>query len=551
MDAVERAAQNRKGENRQQSIADPMALIQQQAETIEQLQTQLAWFKKQLFGQKSEKRIELPDGIQQSSLFDSQSAPNTPEDQRPDQQISYTRKKGKKDREDSVTDSGLRFDESVPVERIEIPCPELQGEDADQYEVIGEKVLHRLAQRPGSYVVLKYTTPVVKPKEFEGEIDIITASFPSAVFEGTIADVSLLAGMLVEKFIYHLPLYRQHQRMAQEGVKLSRATLTNWFLRTIPLLVPIYNAQLANILLSRVLAMDETPIKAGRKSKGKMQQAWYWPIYGQDNEIAFTFSTSRGSQHILDQLGDFEGTLLSDGYVAYDTYTAHINEQQEDPKIIQAQCWAHTRRYFVKAEEAEPEAVTEALDQIGQLYGFEKEICKLTEREEKRKSKAPDALRQKILKIRSEKSEPVVRDFFRWCHEQRQRTDLINSNPLSKALTYVENHQQQLKTYLGDPDVPIDTNHLERALRVIPMGRKNWLFNWTEVGAEYVGIIQSLLTTCKLHNINPYTYLVDVLQRVDQHPADNVEELTPRVWKEKFADNPLRSDLWRTYGTTN
>ncbi len=542
MDAVESTAQNK--EDGEQNIAHLTALTQQQAETIEQLQTQLAWFKKQLFGQKSEKRIELSEGNQQSSLFDAQSAPDTPQEQRLDQKISYTRKKGKKDREDSVTDSGLRFDESVPVERIEIPCPELQGEDADQYEVIGEKVLHRLAQRPGNYVVLEYTTPVVKPKVFEGEIDIITASFPAAVFEGTIADVGLLAGMLVDKFIYHQPLYRQHQRMAQEGIKLSRATLTNWFLRTIPLLLPIYNAQLSNILLSRVLAMDETPIKAGRKSKGKMQQAWYWPIYGQDDEIAFTFSTSRSSDHIKKILKDFEGTLLSDGYVGYDRYTKQINQHQSDPKVIQAQCWAHTRRYFVKAEEAEPEAVAEALEQIGQLYGLEKEIRKLTEQEEKRKSKDPDALREKILKIRSEKSEPVVRDFFRWCHEQRQRTDLINSNPLSKALTYVENHQQQLKTYLSDPDVPIDTNHLERALRVIPMGRKNWLFNWTEVGAEYVGIIQSLLTTCKLHHINPYTYLVDVLQRVDQHPADRVEELTPRLWKEKFADNPLRSDLW-------
>jgi len=508
-----------------------------------ELKRQLEWFKKQLFGEKSEKRVVLPEGIHQSSLFDPSVAPDTPEDQRPEQKISYTRKKGKKDREESVTDSGLRFDETVPVERIEISSPELNGEEADQYEIIGEKRLHRLAQRPGSYVVLEYTTPVVKPKVFEGEIDIITAPFPAAVFEGTIADVSLLAGMLVDKFIYHLPLYRQHQRMAQEGIKLSRATLTNWFHRTIPLLVPIYNAQLSNILLSRVLAMDETPIKAGRKSKGKMQKAWYWPIYGEQDEIAFTFSTSRSSDHIKEVLKRFEGTLLSDGYAGYDRYAKQINKNQSEPKIIQAQCWAHTRRYFVKAEDAEPEAVAEALEQIGLLYKYEKEIRKLKEQEEKRKQKDPDALRTRILKIRSEKSNPVVESFFEWCYQQRQRTDLIHSNPLSKALAYAQNHQQQLKTYLSDPDVPIDTNHLERALRVIPMGRKNWLFNWTEVGAEYVGVIQSLLTTCRLHNINPYTYLTDVLQRVAQHPASQVEELTPRLWKEKFADNPLQSDL--------
>ena len=98
--------------------------------------------------------------------------------------------------------------------------------------------------------------------------------------------------------------------------------------------------------------------------------------------------------------------------------------------------------------------------------------------------------------------------------------------------------------YLGDPTVAIDTNHLERALRPIPMGRKAWLFCWTEVGAEYVGVIQSLMTTCRLHGINPYTYLVDVLQRIAIHPDKDIEALTPRHWKTLFANNPLRSDLY-------
>jgi hypothetical protein len=97
--------------------------------------------------------------------------------------------------------------------------------------------------------------------------------------------------------------------------------------------------------------------------------------------------------------------------------------------------------------------------------------------------------------------------------------------------------------FLTDPDVPIDTNHLERALRVIPMGRKSWLFCWTELGAKHVGIIQSLLVTCRLHGVDPYTYLVDVLQRTGEHPASRVAELTPRLWKQHFSDNPLRSDL--------
>jgi transposase len=102
-----------------------------------------------------------------------------------------------------------------------------------------------------------------------------------------------------------------------------------------------------------------------------------------------------------------------------------------------------------------------------------------------------------------------------------------------------------LKVFLEDPDVPLDTNHLERALRPIPMGRRNWLFFWTEIGAAHVGIIQSLICTRKLQDVDPYTYLVDVLQRVSLHPASDVASLTPRLWKENFADSPMRPDLYR------
>ena len=151
----------------------------------------------------------------------------------------------------------------------------------------------------------------------------------------------------------------------------------------------------------------------------------------------------------------------------------------------------------------------------------------------------------------------MVRAFWEWCDQQcntqsiryahgaGSRLDLLPKDPLSKALKYAQSRHASLQVFLGDPAVPIDTNHLERSLRPIPMGKKNWLFCWTEIGAERVGIIQSLLVTCKLHGIDPYTYLVDVLQRISIHPASRVIELTPREWKTRFADNPLRSDLSR------
>jgi hypothetical protein len=139
-----------------------------------------------------------------------------------------------------------------------------------------------------------------------------------------------------------------------------------------------------------------------------------------------------------------------------------------------------------------------------------------------------------------------VDKFFEWVDEQFERQGLLPSNPLTKALAYVRERRAELKVFLEDPEVPLDTNRIENTLRVIALGRRNWLFCWTEVGAKYVGIVQSLLATCRLHDIDPNTYLVDVLQRVGQHPAARVAELTPRQWKTRFADNPLRSDLHRT-----
>ena len=447
--------------------------------------------------------------------------PQPPAEPEPTEEITYRRRKPKQRNADDVTDTGLRFGPDVPIEVIELSAPQLEGPEADQYEVIDHKISRRLAQRPGSYVVLEYRRPVLRHKPSR---QLMEVPAPSAMFEGSLADVSLLAGILVDKFAYHLPLYRQHQRLKDAGITLSRSTLTNYTQRAIELLGPIVDAQWQHILQSQVLAMDETPIKASRKKKGQMQSAWYWPIYGEDDEICFTWSSSRGSAHIEEQLAGFEGVLLSDGYAAYDRYA------KNKPQITQAQCWAHTRRYFERAHKSDP-AAQEALTLIGGLYRVEQQI------------REKDLEGQKKLDYRSRHALPIAEAFFAWCHQQRQRIDLVNTDPLAKALVYADNHQEQLKVYLGDPEVPIDTNHLERALRVIPMGRKNWLFCWSEVGAKHVGIIQSLLTTCRLHNVDPYTYLVDVLQRVALHPARDVIELTPRVWKERFADNPLCSDL--------
>jgi transposase len=492
-------------------------------EEVTSLKHQLDWFKRQLFGQKSERRI-VDDSCAQMSLGEAlAAAQSTPAPAPAQRRVAAHTRSLARNKAHSGEDSVPFFDETrVPVEVIDLPAPEIAGLAAHDYEIIGHKESYRLAQRPGATVVLKYRRPVIKLK---ADQRIVCPSLAPGVIEGSRAEVSFIAGLLIDKFAYHLPLYRQHQRLSDNGIAVSRPWLTQLSSQAIGLLDPVYEAQLASIRASRVKAMDETPIKAGRGEPGKLKAAYFWPVYGQLDEVCFPFFESRRAEHIEQALGlsHAQGAvLLSDGYSAYAHY-AHKTG------LTHAQCWAHTRRLLFEAQGAEPQASAQGLDLIGALYATEERIRELKLGGDRKRT------------YRLTHAKPIVERFFAWVNAQFETQGLLPSSPLTKALGYARERRCALEVYLNDPDVPIDTNHLERALRPVPMGRKNWLFSWTELGARHVGIMHSLIVTCRLHQIDPYDYLVDVLQRVGQHPASRVHELTPRLWKTQFAANPLRS----------
>jgi transposase len=492
---------------------------------IDGLRHQIDWFRRQIFGHKSEKRaVEAPG--QQLSLGEALSPPQTATPPEPPVRpvAAHTRRSLPK-AADAEAEAVRFFDETrVPVEVIELANPDIAGLAPDEFEVIGTKETFRLAQRPGSYVVLKYVRPVVKRLDTQA---ISAPAAPAGVLEGSRADVSFVAGLLIDKFAYHLPLYRQHQRLQEAGFSVSRPWLTQLAQQGAVLLEPIYEALLASIRSSRVISMDETPIKAGQAGAGKLKQGYFWPVHGEHNEVCFPFFESRRHEHVKQALGILapETVLLSDGYAAYARYAEHTG-------LTHAQCWAHTRRLFFEAQGAEPQAAGAALEQIGALYAVERHIRDRRLSGEKKRD------------YRLTHAKPLVERFFAWIAQQFEAQGLLPKNPLTAALAYARERRVGLEVFLTDPDVPIDTNHLERALRAIPMGRKAWLFCWTELGAKHVGIVHSLIVTCRLHGIDPYDYLVDVLQRVATHPAADVAQLTPRLWKSRFAANPMRSDLY-------
>jgi transposase len=273
-----------------------------------------------------------------------------------------------------------------------------------------------------------------------------------------------------------------------------RTTLSNITHRAITVLEPIYDAQLRHVLLSRILAIDETPIKAGRKEKGKMRVGWYWPIYGLDNKVAFTFSYSRGSKHLHSTLNGFSGTVLSDGHSAYRSYAKAV---------------------------------------IGALYRVEAHI-------RDKKMNLVEALAG-----RAEHAKPAVDAFFAWCEAQCQRMDLVPSSPLSKALKYARSRDAQLPPVPGRPGTTLghqsSATHLARhsdgkkvVVILLDRGRRSARRHHSKP-AHHLPAAQR----------DPHIYLTDVLQRVALHPASRVEELTPRAWKTMFVDNPMHSDVYR------
>ena len=214
--------------------------------------------------------------------------------------------------------------------------------------------------------------------------------------------------------------------------------------------------------------------------------------------------------------------MQSDGYKAYESFC------KKNDGVSWAGCWAHTRRKFIEAEQKEPGKVKKIIEELQLLYDIE----------ERGRGK-PKTLK----KLREKESRPIVDRLFAYFKNEMAESAMLPSNRFIKALAYALKLEAPLRVFLENPAVSIDTNHIERTIRYPVMGRKNWMFHSTENGARHSGILYSLLLTCPLHGVDPRTYLIDLLQRMDCHPGAKVHELTPRLWTATVGGTPMRSLL--------
>ena len=384
-------------------------------------------------------------------------------------------------------------------------CPTCGGE----LRRLGEDVSEMIEYVPGRYKVIRHVRPKLSCAACQ---KIVQAAAPSRPIARGLAGPGFLAHVLVSKYADHLPLYRQSQIYAREGLELDRSTLADWVGGASELLAPLVACLGRYVLGARKLHGDDTPVPVLCPGRGTTKQGRLWTYVRDDKPagsseppaVLFRYSPDRKGERPQAHLGSFVGVLQADAYAGFDRLYGE--------RIQEAACWAHVRRKFYEIHVAHASPIAaEALDRIGRLYGIEAEI----------RGRPPDERRQ----IRQARAGPELETLHAWLHATV--TTLSKKSELAVAIRYALSRWTALTRYRDDGRLEIDNNAAERALRAVALGRKNWLFAGSDDGGERAAAIYSLLGTAKLNNLDPEGYLRYVLERIADHPINRIEELLP------------------------
>jgi transposase len=384
-------------------------------------------------------------------------------------------------------------------------CPDCGG----QLRQFGEDISEQLEYIPDTFKVIRH----VRPKfSCSGCDRVVEAPAPSRPIERGLAGPGLLAHVIVSKFSDHLPLYRQSEIYARQGVEISRSTLAGWVGAASDLLGPLVDAMQKHVLAGRKLHADDTPVPVLSPGNGKTKTGRLWTYVRDDRPageetapaVWFTYSADRKGEHPRQHLKNFKGALQADAYAGFHhLYGDHIYE---------AACWAHARRKFheIHVIHASP-TTTEALARIGALYAIEDEI----------RGKPAD-LR---LGIRQSRARPLLDELRRWM--EKSLRSLSAKSETAGAIRYALSRWRALTRYTEDGLLEIDNSAAERALRAVALGRKNFLFVGSDCGGERAAAMYSLIGSAKLNGLDPELYLLTVLTRIADHPVSRIDELLP------------------------
>lgn len=489
-------------------LAERDEKISEQDQKIIHLEEQLNWFKKQLFGKKSERDVSQVNSEQLQFEGFAQLATN--EQEQTKTIPAHTRRKPNRDGSTAIT-----LPKDLPVETTFIDLPEDQKicpETKIPLVKIGEEVSYKMVHKPGSFVLKE----IVRPKYAhpgQPEKGILMADLPESLLPRCQADDTFLAYLLVEKFVNHMPLYRIQEELGRQGIGISRNLLSKWVIRCGMALKPLYREMKKHILESQNIFIDEAPVKL--QDTGKCQTAYMWVVVGGTGSDppyrVYEFKEDRCHHHVLEMLKEYRGALHSDKFAAYEKLA-------EKKQITWHPCYAHIRRKFFEAEAGDRGFRVWVLRKMKYLFLLERVAW----------ARAPE----ERLRIRQEKEVPLIDELIAKVKEKLQDRNILPKSKLREAIGYFCGLIPYLKNYTNSPWARLDNNVVERAIRPLAIGRKNWLFFGSKEGGEAGAVIFSLVQTCRGLGINPYEYLVDIFPRFNSHSANKLYELLPDQWRE-------------------
>jgi transposase len=382
--------------------------------------------------------------------------------------------------------------------------------------VIGEDTSERLDVIPAQFRVIVTKRPKLACRACVGTV--VQAPAPPRLIEGGIPTEALVAHVLVARYADHLPLYRQAQIMAREGVLLERSTLSFWMGYAAAEVAPVVARLREMMLASTRIFADETVVPVLDPGRGRTKQGYFWAIARDDRPwggntppaVVYSYAPGRGHTHANTLLGGYRGILQCDGYAAYKKFAGPRPDEQSVTLVF---CWSHVRRGFYDlAKTGTAPIATEALKRIAALYEIDARI--------RGKSAA------ERLAVRQVESQPLVTELRVWFEAQLAK--LPARGTTADAIRYALNHWDGLVRFLDDGRIELDTNSVERAMRPVALSRKNSLFAGSDEGGENWACLASLIETCKLNGVNPQAYITDLLTRlVNGWPQERIDELMP------------------------
>ena len=461
------------------------------------LKEELAWLKRQVFGRKSERHEGSEDESQlKLDLGETEAPPQKPPEK---QTITVERSKAKqKGHSRTELPSYLRREEKT----IE------PSEDVTGAKKIGEEITEVLEYQPGELYVKK----VVRPKYALKGQGVAIGDLPAMPLPKSNVGPGLLSKILIDKFVDHLPFYRQALRFEREGLRIADSTINDWFRGGCDLLMPLYEELIRKVQNSDYIQADETPIDVLDPNKKKDTHKGYHWVYNAPLEkiVAFRYRKGRGREGPKEFLKNFTGWLQADGYNAYDKI-----KDKEQIRLLA--CMAHARRKFEHALENDKERSEYALGMIRKLYAVEHKAREESLSFEDRKS------------LRQEAARPVFDELGNWL--KKEVTQVLPKSSIGKAFAYSLNLWERLGRYLDDGRLEIDNNWVENSIRPVAIGRKNYLFAGSHDGAQRAAMMYSFLGTCKKNDVEPFTWLRDVLAKIPEQKVNQLEELLPSTWK--------------------